>query len=404
MSSSKRTHTKSRLGCDQCKKRRIECDYIASERGRCSKKGLSCAYRAWGPAADRLQSHGRVPDRPPPPKSPPPSTPTTLFSLYDLGLLHDYTLRSSITLSRRDDPLFHDIWQQDVPKLALDHSYLMHGKLSFAAAYRSRHPDPASPRDSKAVQAARDHYDQALIDMRVSISDVAVELADPLLCFSVLISFVTLFLETDEESGPLEITVSLFQTIRSLVGIMHEDIIRSHLAESRIGALVRHNDAIAWNPLPQDLSDSLDKLQYSGLKHDFQDKESSAYNGLMTGAVMKLKFMFSFTTICPDSWDYLLSWPISLSSELPGFIEAIEHHEPLALCILAHWSVALCNASPKWYVKDWPGTLLETIEAILSGTKWERSLDWAMREVSSNFLSFDQSGGYEEREDCCFYV
>jgi hypothetical protein len=121
--------------------------------------------------------------------------------------------------------------------------------------------------------------------------------------------------------------------------------------------------------LPQDLSDSLDKLQYSGLKHDFQDKESSAYNGLMTGAVMKLKFMFSFTTICPDSWDYLLSWPISLSSELPGFIEAIKHYEPLALCILAHWSVALYNAPPKWYVKDWPRTLLETIKAISSGTK-----------------------------------
>jgi hypothetical protein len=29
------------------------------------------------------------------------------------------------------------------------------------------------------------------------------------------------------------------------VGIMHDDITRSHLAESRIRALVRHNDAIA---------------------------------------------------------------------------------------------------------------------------------------------------------------
>jgi hypothetical protein len=389
MSSSKRTHTKSRLGCDQCKKRRIKCDYIAPECGKCSKRGLSCAYRTWGPAIDRLQPHGRAPepaDHRPPPDSLPPSTSTTSFSLYDLGLVQDYTLRSSITLSRRDDPSFHEIWQQDVPKLALDHSYLMHAILSFAAAYRSRHPDPASPRDSKAVQAARDHYDQALVDMRVSISDVTAELADPLLCFSILIAFVTSFLGTVDESGPLETTVRLFQTIRSLVGVMHDDIIRSHLAESKIGALVRHNDAIARNTLPEGLTDSLDQLLFSDSKHDSHDTESAAYNELLAGAVMKLKVMFSLTTTHPDSWDHLLSWPISLSSKLPELIKAIEDHEPLALCILAHWSVALCNAPPKWYVKNWPRTLLQTIHAFLSGSKWKKSLDWAIREVSKGPL------------------
>jgi len=389
MSSSKRPHTKSRLGCDQCKKRRVKCDFKAPECANCRKRGLQCGYRVWETAVGRLcpsdpnnnSTSEPVARRTTPVPSPPPLSP--FFTLYDLDLLHDFTLRASTTVARSHVPLFRDIWQQDVPKLGHDHPYLMHAILSFAAAYRLHLADPGSLPDTKAKQAARDHYDQALVQMRVLVSDITPEVADPLLCFSILICFITMYLGTVDRLGPIEIVLALLRTIRSTMGILLNPIVRKHLAESRVGSLVKHDSAATTiqNGLPDGLSDSLDKILALSSEHSTESASSPEYDRLLSVSAAKLKHMFSLTTSCPKSWDNLLSWPISLFSELPGFVSAIEQHEPRALCILAHWCVPLCNAPPKWFVGNWPRELLGTINMELAGTRWECDLAWAVGQV-----------------------
>lgn len=396
MSSSKRPHTKSRLGCDQCKKRRIRCDYNAPECANCGKKGLVCGYRAWESAVDRLLDRLRPP--PPAPRDagpiptaphlPSPSLPTATtaisFSLHDLGLLHDWTLSAAGTIVRRDDPTFHKIWQRDVPKLGLEHPFLMHAILSFAAAYRVHHPDAAFPSHDKADEAARAHYDLALVEMRGTVSSLVPELADPLLCFSILISFVTLFLGTRDTLDPINDTLHLFQTIRITTGILQNDVIRAHLATSRIGALIQHGGAAAArNGYPDGVCESLDSLLVCRSGRNASSTGAEDYERLLATVAAKLKHMFSLTTAHPDSWDHLLSWPISLFSELPDFMCAIEQREPRALCVLAHWCVPLCNAPPKWFVKDWPSLLLARIHEVLAGTQWERGLIWASGNVAT---------------------
>ncbi|CAI6336109.1 unnamed protein product [Periconia digitata] len=125
-----------------------------------------------------------------------------------LGLLHSFTIRSSATVPRRDVALFRTIWQEDVPRLSLDHPYLMHAILSFAAAYNMHHSTPGSHSDDRARRAARDHYDQALVSMRALVSQITAEAADPVLCFSILICFITMFLGKVDGLEPIEIALN----------------------------------------------------------------------------------------------------------------------------------------------------------------------------------------------------
>lgn len=50
-SSPRRTHTKSRLGCLACKKRRIKCDEVTPACGQCRDKGVDCVYSQRPPIA-----------------------------------------------------------------------------------------------------------------------------------------------------------------------------------------------------------------------------------------------------------------------------------------------------------------------------------------------------------------
>lgn len=307
---------------------------------------------------------------------------STTFSLYDLSLLHDFTLSSYATVARRDTPVLRDIWQKDVPQLGLHHPYLMHAILSFAATHRMHHPSQDSRLDDRAHQAARDHYDQALVGMRASVSAITKELADPVLCFSILICFVTLFLAAVDGLEPIDIALDLFGTVRSTMGILSHDIIREHLKESRIGTLIRHDNAAAAtrNDLPEGLCDSLDWILAASSQQNISSG-SAEYNRILMTAAVKLKHMFTLTTTNPESWDHLLSWPISLVPELPELMRAIEQHEPAALCILAHWCVPLCNAPPKWFVEDWPRMLLKTIQNELAETPWAPGMKWTLAKV-----------------------
>lgn len=50
-SSPRRTHNKSRLGCQTCKKRRIKCDESTPKCGQCRDKGTECVYNQKPPAS-----------------------------------------------------------------------------------------------------------------------------------------------------------------------------------------------------------------------------------------------------------------------------------------------------------------------------------------------------------------
>ncbi|KAH7163364.1 hypothetical protein B0J13DRAFT_464819 [Dactylonectria estremocensis] len=114
----KRIHNKSRLGCFNCKRRRVKCDEKRPLCAPCSRLGLSCKYphRESQAAVDEI-----------------PRSTSTSFTLDDLRFHHQFLTVAYPSLPLRGE----DVWSQCA---AMSHSYdyLAHAALGLGASHLSQ--------------------------------------------------------------------------------------------------------------------------------------------------------------------------------------------------------------------------------------------------------------------------
>lgn len=357
---SKRAHTKSRTGCQQCKRRHIKCDEQTPCCRNCANRGLDCEYSYLRGAIDALQlitpetyhpkssydssgqsarlnqarlkssslSEPRVDD--------PWSTP--ILNLTDLGLFHNYLLRTYRTNGPEGED--HTVWQDDVPRLALSHPFLLYAILALSAAHQTSQESIAN---GESERLARQHYDSALKGFQASFEKShSPEKIAIFRSFTVIISVLFLYWECERPSER-----NAIDTFSSLLTLLHNSkAVLNHssdedMAESiAIDVLPSGSPGRSPSPLSADLQLSLQKLQSEFLPHTCNQMESAtlsrAYSALIT-------YHF-FVLSKPLNGSGFLMWPLSLDA---GVGALRNRRDPLALCMLAHWCVPLCNAPTK---------------------------------------------------------
>jgi hypothetical protein len=113
-------HTKSRLGCFNCKKRKIKCQETRTGCDNCIKAGMRCEYpRSRENAVAVVLSPGIQPQ----------STPTT-FSMEDMQYFHHFLVRGYPHLPVGGDT----VWTMEIPALAHQYDYLIHSMLALGAS------------------------------------------------------------------------------------------------------------------------------------------------------------------------------------------------------------------------------------------------------------------------------
>ncbi|KAH9428163.1 hypothetical protein MCOR27_000393 [Pyricularia oryzae] len=224
----RRPHRKSRLGCVNCKARRVKCDESHPTCGFCLARQLTCQYPeppipAGQPQHNLYEQHrqsispqspahrGVVPKNDPrqstfapmgpasatssPPNNysttmgsqhdprrtsdiaiamaavtvatgplPPPNSPGSNYghklNMDDLELLLNFTNSTVNSMSRHSHIL--DLWREDVPKLALDHPFLMHAILALSSVHLGRFPEAGRHRSADYYfSQAKNHWYQA---------------------------------------------------------------------------------------------------------------------------------------------------------------------------------------------------------------------------------------------------
>lgn len=120
-----------------------------------------------------------------------------------------------------------------------------------------------------------------------------------------------------------------------------------------------------------DLQGSLEGL-HSHIRSSAAEPDTSAS---LNHALSALCVYHSIVPTWPASGAGFMSWLFTLDAQ---FVSLLQRRKPLALCMLAHWSVPLCNAPQKWSAGDWPRRLLSTINLELGGTKWRTCLQWPL--------------------------
>lgn len=287
---------------------------------------------------------------------------------------------TSHTLNPLNDERYRQLWQDDVPHLALSHEFLLHAVLGFSAAHKATLYELDQEHQIRDIAATRKYYNKALGYFRDSVEEMREDHADAVLCFCTLICFLTLRLEISNPL-PCEDAIDVFEKLSALVhhSVRLLSTVQQRLQTSQLGRLLLHNAEKPHHYISRGVMAALERLEDLAGRDSGTLPTPEAGGSLIKAKAIEELYQF-YTAIDPrpDTWQFVLCWPMSLE---PGFASLVRRRDPLALCIVAHWVVAAFNAPKSWWFGDWPRDLMIEISRTLHQTEWAETMVWPISQT-----------------------
>ncbi|KAL2817684.1 hypothetical protein BDW59DRAFT_175406 [Aspergillus cavernicola] len=413
---SRRSHTKSRLGCGNCKKRRVKCDEKRPICGSCLQHSINCDFSA--PASS--PSEGSTPPRryefrqskyqsfaSPPVQDgakknsvgvqcnmPPSSTGegTGAISMTDLHIFHHFVTSTYLTIADETaDP--QKVWQIHVPRWGMSFPSIMHLILALSALHLAYlHPHLRQT----YISQADEHF---TFGVRSVTTVLALDTLDSENCQLIYISAVMICFAYFAR-GPRDGEYLVFNARGKSEWLVLLHGVRAILAEKRgeifTGVLepAAKDDTTSTGGsrnLVYDLGDEQrrHKTQLRGIRDlvmahvvDLEEKELylEAVDDLISSfdqAYECRKYGYNATELMP----YTIGWTFRLP---PRMIDKLEEREPVSLVILAHWAILLRYMRGIWYMTEWDEHIVRGIRACLPGGyhEWIRWPEKVIHNVS----------------------
>ncbi|KAL4980297.1 hypothetical protein BDW66DRAFT_167273 [Aspergillus desertorum] len=392
---SRRTHRKSRLGCGNCKKRRVKCDEKKPMCTNCVQHSIDCDFRL---PATRSPSEGSTPPQAqqlkfrgskyqsqicPASQEQPSrkcrsfgvqcdSAPTIDFkggpgegiSLPDLYLFHHFTTSTYRTLT---DEALHPVWQVHVPKWGFSFPSIMHLIFTLSALHLA-FLNPAK-RDGY-IKEADEHF---TFGVRSVTSVLALDTLDSDNCQQIYIAAVMICFAYFAR-GPRDGEYLVFNAKgkSEWLVLLHgvRTILEQKQAEIFTGVLASQEKEQATD----NSNDELDK-ELSRHVHHLQEvkgivmAEAQANRDLYVGVVDDLIGCFEDAyqarkagSVPPELMPYAMRWTFRLPEMM---IERLEGRAPIPLVILAHWAILLRFMREVWFMRGWDRHIILGIKACL---------------------------------------
>ncbi|KAJ0418669.1 hypothetical protein BJY00DRAFT_314819 [Aspergillus carlsbadensis] len=428
---SRKAHRKSRLGCGNCKRRKIKCDEQRPACGNCGRHTIVCDYSHSPPSApspnpDAPASDGltQCPLRficssqanftPPKRRYVSRQSPTGRqvqrvtahvpctaiatrpfqFSAVAMALFHHLMCSAELRAS-------YPSAQGHFTRLGFSFHYLLHLLLAFSAFHLSRNHE-AKTRLNQIVGYEVDCHAEGERHYSTAVRAVAEEL--PLLSkdngLALFASAVFVFIcsiargpqdgeflafRTDGQAGSL----SLFMGVRSILetcttklcidaSVVYSDESTESAAHSNKpsakqsprNAKVRREYTTQLehlNLLLDTLDPSLDTASY----HQTFERLRHAYH---------LLYRPDCITTDRELWPVIFAWLYTLPDP---FLLALQHREPVSLVIFAFFAVLLKELDSTWFIAQWPEHVMQGILSTLD-TRYRRHISWPMEVVRSS--------------------
>nr|UYO77202.1 Zn2Cys6 transcriptional regulator [Trichoderma crystalligenum] len=129
---SRRGHFKSRLGCFNCKRRRVKCNELRPACSPCGRLGLNCSYPT--PAATSSSSSSSSTSLASSSSFSSPRAALSPLALEDLRFYHQFLLAAFPTLPLKRK----EVWME-AAAMSYKYDYLAHAVLGLGASHLSRH-------------------------------------------------------------------------------------------------------------------------------------------------------------------------------------------------------------------------------------------------------------------------
>ncbi|KAL2817578.1 hypothetical protein BJX63DRAFT_385449 [Aspergillus granulosus] len=385
----RRSHKKSRNGCDQCKRRRIKCDEEHPCQN-CSRRGMDCTFEHRSSATPPGRANGdfgilsdiraRIlasnDSQDPRPSSEDPFrifndrlSQGTWFPQewtgQDPELMHHYTLHTSKTFARR--PQMQETWQVAIPEIAYSYEFLMHGLLGLSALHLA-YLKPE--RYSHYLAGAGFHMSLGLRSYRQIILSPSSDNCSALFSFSALI-MVYIYASPTESAGPS--TANGLDSILELLGLCRGTLV-----------LVPYFDRIQQSPLEnlflQEFRTDV-PAKPDNQRTLFKDlaRQITSLHNLITSEIPNNterdtflqaldRLEVSFNTIesaeARLECGMLYMWPLSVNEQ---FFTHLRQRHPVALVLLAFYCVQLRAFEDYWFVGRRGAVWLGYVEVALGG-------------------------------------
>jgi hypothetical protein len=385
---SRRPHPKSRHGCVQCKLRKVKCGAQTPICSNCQRRGESCSFLSTFQPLKASDTASRLPN---PALTPVPITGGTLngvpdtlrLDLQTLELMHHYSTVVCFTLSK--DSQVQQLWQNQVPKDALIHPFLMHCVMAASALHLA--DTVPTRRNAYSILAMR-HHGIALSTYKSMLHDITKANCGPLSTGAkLLIVFIAAY---SVLPGAVGVSVS----IKGLMGVA--ELVRgSRIILETIDARAVEEDQFRqvtvlkdWDhdpALPQGLSEAIETIKTIVVTQIETADVKSVY--LSTLDIFVKTFQACYLN--PDHPELVLMF---LSQVDQKFIDLSRSTEQLALIILAYYGIVLNLVKENWWAKNWGSRVVKEIYDSLDASS--RSLiQIPMEQVG--LTQFIVDGGHE---------
>ncbi|KAH8698918.1 putative C6 finger domain protein [Talaromyces proteolyticus] len=412
----RRTHQKSRLGCLNCKRRRIKCDEKQPLCSNCANHGIHCEFPShlrdhYSSAEGRL---GFSVPRPPsesyrfrnyefspsgvkqvasPRKDNERQKYTTsngtqcdlskqasdVISFVDLELFHNFTVATYRTFG--DNLEAYDVWQTHIVQWGLSFPSIFHLMLALSALHLSyERPDLRE----KYIQQADNHFTFGVRSVTSVLSQITPDNCQKVYISAVMICFVyfgrgprpgeyLIF----SQNGPAEWLV-LMHGVRLLVQNYRDKIF--------CGILMPKEKSIERDihqPLLAELHEHITHIQVvEKLVND--NVSDTTYRALYASVIKDLLSILTEvyqkrSAQIPRAGltQVLMGWLYRLPTEI---VALLEQKDPLSLVILSYWAMLLSHMRSVWFMRGWDRHVLEGIRANLPA-RFQWWIKWPEKQV-----------------------
>ncbi|OAL56397.1 hypothetical protein IQ07DRAFT_6104 [Pyrenochaeta sp. DS3sAY3a] len=417
----RRPHIKSKLGCTECKRRRIKCGEERPDCSNCRRRNFTCSFHVFDPAprstipvatgnkvSSRIHVFSQIPDDLHTTQvghglldanvqaALMEDFPESSRSLY-LSILQHFATNTIPTLSY--GAAAQVAWQKAIPSLATSHKFVTNGVLAVGALHLSELAATDEEHELyDKIAATQMNYGMA--QYRVEVQNVSTGNAEALFAFSATITAFVLFTAGVESASILKsisggklpakevvasITKLVSATCRILRGIRGVLVIIvpcwDHIQSGPLGPVVNRDWWPAAVPVTQEQVEDDQKLRQL---EKMWSRPGRTYEYSFDTLRSTLKYLReSFALVSglrnlsqsndpsgdtPFDWTSVVQWPIALSLE---FLTLLEQRRMEAWVLLAHFAILPAKFSGTLWVDSLAVNLLSTAALVIGEEEWD---------------------------------
>ncbi|KAH6972886.1 C6 zinc finger domain-containing protein [Ilyonectria sp. MPI-CAGE-AT-0026] len=298
----------------------------------------------------------------------------------DLELMHHWSTHTHSTLPRAKDA--NNVWQFEVPKIAIKHQFLMNQLLALSA-FHLAYLNPGQ-RHVYALRASQ-HQDHAVRLMRTALAEITAENCDALFAASLLCSFGGFSGVTNQTNGlepSVDDILDIFLLTRGIDSVLktEEDNISKGALHEFFG-LPKH-------PVPsmpaglQALLDKLIDLQLQLETHQLDDHIQALVGAEIISLISCIHYA-NATAPMPEV-RIVSTWPMHFN---PDFITLLRQRHPAAVALLAYFCVVVrITESTFWFMKGWGLGVARSIANTIDPL-WNSIIEWPMGYIAAQDIA-----------------